>query len=587
MTTSIASASTSNTLDSTFVSIINNVITQESQPLTKLTTKQSSIQMQKAIYTDVQTKLKALKTSSLALISTDPFFTLKPGRSVSLSSIYDTSLKTSSTATVATVTPTSKAGIGTYALSNVTLAKSQVLNSAQQTYGDQSLSWTGGFTMGGAAASSAAAVSTNTSVTGFTTGTVNKDQRELGSGPYYIETRQDPNGSADNPTWQFRLVDEDGQAVSIQNGDQNNFSNTWQSIPAADTNGNITKDTGRGLVINFGSPANFATTSMSTGAAKLTYAAAGAHIAVKATDSLADIATKINSATYADGNEVTASVVNKHLILTASRTGVNHQISYADDSGNSILTNLGFTEKQAAKDGQFSLNDMVVNRSRNTGLTDVIGGATLNLAPDAENKTANIIIAADDTAQKTAIQTVLSNFNDLQTYLAAKTGVTKATDGTYTRGALAGDSIFKSLRSDLFGMVMGDSANTGTLKNLSQIGITLDDSLSLTVSDSAALDKALLNDPTNVQTLLDTIMKKVNTKMGSFTGTSGFVEQEIKSADTTNTQLTDQIGKMNDKLTKRRATLTNQYAQMQNELFMLQYTQQTMSAIYGTTSTSG
>jgi flagellar hook-associated protein 2 len=592
MASTISSTASLNNLDPSFVSIINNVLTIESQPLTKLQTQRDSVNVQKGVYTDLKGMVDGLKNAVEPLMSTNAFYSLGTGRKVSLSGILDTALNTSSTATVATVTAGSTAAVGSYQLSGVKLAKAQVMVSAAQVYGDQSLGWQGGFTIGGLAARSAGSTNTNSTVIGFSTSDVVSGQEELGSGPYYAEIRKDPNSAT--TAWQFRLVDEDGNAISVQKSDKTSFSTNWQAIPAADTNGNVAFDTGRGITVNFGTDSSAYQIGSRpvdplqlNQAVKVDFKAAGAHIDVAKTDSLLDIANKINNAKYAVGNGVSATVVNNRMVLTASRTGVNHSIDYQDDAGKTLLADLGLQEKQVAKDGEFTLNNLLVTRSQNTGLTNVIAGATINLADDAENKSATISVVADASAQKSAIQTFMSKFNSLQTYLAAKTATTKQADGTYQRNALSGDTIFTSLRRNLFTLVSSDNVNNGTLKNLRQIGLGLDDNMNLTVTDSNALDKALLNDPLNAQKLIDKVMTGIDEKMKLFSGSNGIVDQQVKSADSQYQNINDRITTMTARLNKRKDSLTTQYAQLQAQLYMMQYTQQTMNQIYSTMSTTG
>jgi flagellar hook-associated protein 2 len=584
---SLSSVTANTTLDSSFVSLISNVMKVESAPLSTLTSQRDSATTQKAVYSDLKSTIDTLRTSTQALLSTNAFFDVKTGRKASLSGVYDPVLNASSTATVATVTASSSAAAGTYSLTNVTLARAQTLVSNQQAYGDQALGWEGSFVIGGLAdrtAGLASGADTST-VASVSTGPVASGQLELGSGPYKVEVRQDPSSST--TSWQFRLVDEDGQAVTIQNGSQSGFGNSWQAIPTG-TSGSVAYDTGRGLVLNFNSDTStYKAASASTGATQAVYAAQGASISVAKTDSLVNIANKINAAAFADGNGVSATVVDSRLVLTSARTGVNHAIASQDGAGSSIISSLGLTQKQEAKDGSFYLNNMLVQRSRSTGLTNVIAGATINLASDAENKTATINITADNSKSKTAINTFIQNFNSTTDYIAGKTAVNKQSDGTYKRNALSGQTVFTSLRNDLFNLVNKNVSNSGSLNNLRQIGISLDDNLHLTVTDSDKLDKALLNDPNNVQALLDKVMSGVDDKLGYFAGTKGYVSQEMTMADSQVQTMNNRIDTLTTRLNKRQDNLVTQYSQLQAQLYLMQYTQQALSSVYSYTSKSG
>ncbi len=574
-------------LSSTFTSLITNLMEIERQPLTRLTTRKDTVSIQKAVYTDLDGYLDNLQSSVKALKSTDPFFELTPGKKATLSNIFTTATGETTSGTVASLSTTSSAVPGTYTLTGVTLAKAQIVSSARQAYSDQALGLAGSFVIGGAASRSAAPLSgTGDTVTGFGAATIVAGQKELGSGPYTVETRKDPT---DANKWQFRLVDEDGQAVSIQLADKSGFSTGWQSIPATTLGNPVTFDTGRGLTLTFGDDASkYTAGNLGSGGAQASYTAQGATITVDAADSLNDIASMINSAGYADGNGISATVVDNRLILTSKKTGVNHGIQATDagTTGDQILNRLGvwngsaFVNKQQdPRDAVFTLSGFEVHRSQNTGLTNVISGATLDLASDAEGKTATINVAADYTQSKTAIKDFVSKFNVLQSYLGAKTAVTKQSDNTYKRGALAGETVFSGLRTDLYRLIGGNTANAGSFKNLSEIGVTLGDNLQLSLSDSGKLDSALQTNYDSVKKLLDAAMSAVDTQLGRFTGSGNYLDQAIKSTESDYDDLTDQITAMNARLDAREEQLTDQYAQYQTQMIMYQYTQSTLSTI--------
>ena len=58
-----------------------------------------------------------------------------------------------------------------------------------------------------------------------------------------------------------------------------------------------------------------------SGAASVAYTAKGTTLDIVSEDSLVDIASKINNASYPTGNEVLASIVDNQLILTAKYSG--------------------------------------------------------------------------------------------------------------------------------------------------------------------------------------------------------------------------------------------------------------------------
>ena len=225
--------------------------------------------------------------------------------------------------------------------------------------------------------------------------------------------------------------------------------------------------------------------SRGNGAASISYTAQGASLDIAATDTLSNIVDKINNANYAVGQGVRASIVDKQLILTSQQSGTAYSVIASGDVLKSlgVLNDLGGfkNQMQAAQNATFSVNDLPVERSSNTGLTDVISGVTLNLASDAQGKSATMLVSGDTTPQKNVLNDFLTKFNALTSYIGQKVSVTKNGDGTYTRGALSSDPAMSSFRNDLFRMAGGSVSNKGTYRNLGDIGITISDSMNAVI----------------------------------------------------------------------------------------------------------
>lgn len=671
----MATATSINTLDSTYTSLINYQIQLESKPLTALTTQQSTLKLQRAVYNDLKTKLEALRTATKALNSTNAFYALKSGRTISVSNI-------ATGTTVVSASTSGSAIASSYDISNISLALTDRVRSDEQEYSDQALGQEGTIYLGGAAARTA--VKKFQGVNNFGTGAVavgnekltdgtyfvetrkesdvwqfrlvnssgaaqtidgsgtdgwqaiaagNKDtgrgltidfgsdpskyvaadksnslaasvvfssvddaksiksslntvsnfgqeatiaegQLELGKGTYYVETRNDPSSG-----WQFRLVDSEGNAAKIRSGSSTStYTKDWQSIPTTGS----TYSTGRGLTIDFGTDASkFAAKSKLSGALSVDYQAKGAAIEVKTGMSLNDIATAISSANYASGNEVIATVVNKQLVLSSKMTGINHKIQASGDvlKNLGVLTDSGFKNvMQSAKDATFQVNGLAITRSQNTALSDVISGVTLNLASDAEGKSATITVASDNTTSKNAISSFITNFNTVQTYLSSKLSLTKQTDGTYLRGSLSGDQSIMSLRNSLFSMFGSYDAAGGVYKSFKDIGIEVNSSLTAVITDSSKLEKALKENFSEVQKLVDRVSANIENKLAKYTGTASYVDQKIKATDTLSTNVASQIKTWNARIEQRKATLTNLYTDVQAQLTSLSYTSNTNTA---------
>lgn len=544
-----------NQLDPYFQGLIANIMAVERQPLERLQASRDDLDVRRGVYVDANNTLKQLQTSVKALSVSLTSSALTPGRATSVSNAP-------SGATVLSASASSTAVVGTYDVVVSKLAKAQRRVSAVQSSVDLALGKSGEFWLGGTGTASAS-VTGNSTVSGVGAAAVASGQKELGAGAYTVETR-DVNG-----TLQFRLKNSDGNVVTIANAN-GTLTNDWQSLTAG------TLDTKRGLTLTLTGAAADATTTVN-------YTAAGTKVDVAATDTLQTIATNINAATQSEGREIAASLVGKQLVLSAANTGTNHTLIYTDGlSGGG----LGFTgvDLQAAQDAEFTVNGLSFVRSINTGLTDVISGVALNLAADAEGKSATLNVTADLTAGRQALTDFIAKFNEAQTYLKEKTNVVVTRSGetvTYSRGALSTDTVFSELRSQMFMLFTGNTSNTGLYQSLREIGLTIDDNLQATLSDSAKLDTALSANLSHTQTLLDAVMTSFNDKLSQFTGSStGYIDATINHIDARLSETSTSISDWNSRLDAREEFYYRQYGELQAQLIQLTYLKQTITTGY-------
>jgi flagellar capping protein FliD len=410
-----------------------------------------------------------------------------------------------------------------------------------------------------------------------------------------------------------------GEAVSIRSGtDTTTHTTVWQNITAG------TYDTGRGLKITFADPATYDDSDQGV-AGEVTYTAQGTKITVTSTMTLADIASQINSAKYADGNEVLASIVDRRLILTAKYTGREMLVSEtsATPDTNNVLRKLDllsgddsatgtfstFLDATVPQTAQFKVNGLTLERKSNTGLTSVIAGVTLNLTgvhTDWTTQSDKITVTENMDGANKAITDFLTKLNEMLIFLDENTGVTKIAENQYTRGGLADDTIFSDLRSQLFSLFSaqhsttyqranrpdggaGDLITLGAYKSLREIGIGLDDNLTPTVLDQDKLNTALTNNLDDVKKLFDAVMGSIDDLLGRFTGvwgdygssTTGYITTANTNIDNEIKQLNYDIKDENQSLSDKQASLVQQYAQLQSQLLSLQYMQQSWSSIDG------
>jgi len=576
---------TVNQLDSYFVNLINSLMTIERQPLTRLEEQRSKLNVTVGVYQDARSKLLELQSAVYALQSNNYTSALQESRVISITN-------RPSGLTVLSATASSTAVVGSYQITDVVLAKAHRVRSDAVAYIDQALGYstgTGYIVLGGAESRSAGLSTPLTdTVIGVSTAEIDSGKKELGRGTYTIQVRNDSTAG-----WQFRLVDSNGKAVSIRNGSsETDTTSDWQAIPT----GGGSFNAGRGLVIQFGDGSAY-----QEGSAEVNYISQGARITVSESDSLLDIVARINAATYAENDGVIASIIDKQLVLSAASTGSAYALNASNviDNGaggtSGVLHQLGLLASgstafkheaiQEASNATFKVNGLTVTRATNTGLSDVIAGVTLNLAADAQGNYATLNVERDLSSAKSAITTFIEKFNAVVSYLEQKTSVTSIDSTTFTRGALADDMAFSELRLRLLSMFMNAYSNASAYSRLSDLGLSLNDSLQAAITDQTKLEQALTNDLSGVQTFLNEVMQAFDVELGRFTGTRSATSYVNEAVSLLNSQMGDlnaEITRMNTYLSERELYLNDQYAQIQAQLINLTYMRQMWASIYGT-----
>jgi len=219
-------------------------------------------------------------------------------------------------------------------------------------------------------------------------------------------------------------------------------------------------------------------------------------------DSLQDLAQRINATVTG----VTASVET----VGGDGGGTEYRLTIVGDTGtpsftddNNVLAALGVLTKpvaheiQAAQDSQITLDGQTITRSTNS-LDDVLDGLHLQLQAAAPSTTVTVTVANDLDATVSAVQDLVSKYNDVINFIAQNEDFDADTG---TGGAFLGDWDVTRLESAL------RSAFTAPIEGLSsaytlasQVGISSDQSDHLSVNETE-LREALASDPQAVARL--------------------------------------------------------------------------------------
>jgi flagellar hook-associated protein 2 len=316
------------------------------------------------------------------------------------------------------------------------------------------------------------------------------------------------------------------------------------------------------------SAANFAAPTTTVGSGTLTIGVGGNTFNVAVTagvnDTVTGIRDAINNASTNTGVKASLLTVNNggtsatKLVLTSTKTGAASQISVsvADNDGNNTDAaglsqlhyaigdlNNRFTEVNPALDAKITVDGFEVTSATNQ-FVDVIDGVTITAVKDAEDPldppTGELKVSEDKTAIKTAIESFVKSYNDLNTAFNAFLTYNAASE---TGGGLSGDSsllaIQRKMKQILGEPVSGAATDFNTLAFL---GIATNKDGSLTIN-SAKLTSA-------IDTRFDDVAKlfsgtngaggKFDAYLGDVIGAGGLLQNRQDTLSTQLRKLADQ-----------------------------------------------
>lgn len=295
-------------------------------------------------------------------------------------------------------------------------------------------------------------------------------------------------------------------------------------------------------------------------------------INIEVGDSLKVISDKINEQSKDIG--VTASIVDKHLILTSTSLGVS-DISFDSQTDNELLKKLGLVGEDAkTKPGQKSImtiNDINVERSTNS-IDDVVEGLTFTLTNEHKDGESEVITVAEDRAKTTtAVKEFVEQYNSIMNFISTQMDVGDPTAEDNKTGALTGDGTVMRLQSGLRSImsrnIKGDFS--GKFKNLQDIGIEID-RYGVAMLDEAALNKALEADATNVakffysaeqdqEGISELLRNFIDTYISTSTTTPGVIKNKNETYDRMLKDINEQIETFNARIDRKRDRYIQQF----------------------------
>jgi len=282
--------------------------------------------------------------------------------------------------------------------------------------------------------------------------------------------------------------------------------------------------------------------------------------------------------------------------LTSKSTGLDNRIKNVSDSGAStalstIGLNLGvtrpvFDQSTNPDTAGFVYADVTANANqlnakiqfnglnfqRNTNaVSDMVTGVTFNLKSvmQVTDTTVTISVETDTVNIKSKIDSFLTKFNELYTFIDAKSERNFGEKGIFT-GDTHASSLMNFFTSSMSTQISGIA--DGNLSYLSQIGITFNSTTGLSISDSTLFENKLKDNIDQVEALFNSSSGIANTiydKVNPYLGAGGYLALSKTSLDDNVTYLETKITAMKKRIDKRAELMRKQYEGLQSQIVSL------------------
>lgn len=302
-------------------------------------------------------------------------------------------------------------------------------------------------------------------------------------------------------------------------------------------------------------------------------------ITINSSDTLNEISTKINEA----GAGVNASIVDNHLIIESSETGVDNELVAGDNitDSNGVLESLGIfdtngniaDELQPAQNARIDINGIENIESSTNSFEDAVDGVNFEISAEAEtNTTATISVAKNTQKAVDAVQSFVDQYNSAMDFLDSKTDYNSDTEEA---AILQGDSTAMRLQMRLRSLVTDQVKESGEYKTLSSVGIEVDRDGVMEL-DSEKLTDAINNSAEEVKSLFN-----ANTEENGFDGmavrvdsyldqlmqsNTGIIPRRIDFFDTRIENLNEDIADVEDRVQSTRERYEQEFAAMEEAI---------------------
>ncbi|GGQ26220.1 flagellar filament capping protein FliD [Shewanella litoralis] len=285
------------------------------------------------------------------------------------------------------------------------------------------------------------------------------------------------------------------------------------------------------------------TSTIGTGSLSIAVGSNSFNIDVEATDTLTEIMNKINSSD--DNDDVTATIINgelgPQLVLGSKTTGLDSTISVTatDTDGNTgLVDTFTMTEVTPAQNAIVYIDGVKVVSQENT-IEEGITGVTLTLTAADIDKATTLTVSKDTAKTKTAIEGFVTAYNSVMTTIKDLSSYDADTEQA---GILQGDSLPRSIQSQMRNMLSSQYSTSDGNKMLANLGITTTTAGLLEV-DSTKLTAAIASDTGAIAEMFSTedtgLASRMSSLMDGYVKSGGVMDSRDSSLDDQLSRLTD------------------------------------------------
>ena len=258
---------------------------------------------------------------------------------------------------------------------------------------------------------------------------------------------------------------------------------------------------------------------------------------------------------------VIASIVNtgstNKLVISSRTTGtdagftINNSLTYDDGD---VVAFAGNT--QNAQNAALTVNGLAITSATNT-IPSAVNGVSFTMT---KTGSASIDVNASYDDLKSTLTTLVANYNKLRDFYTKQS--TPDSDGN--RGPMANDSVMRQALRDVRDALVGANSNGGRYHYLSEIGIELTTTGTMTLNQSK-LNSAIAEYPSDLAKLFqgstgDGVFDTLKTKLDKLDATAGLVKVTRSSMDLTLKRFQNRIDDQQLRLQIRRQELQKMYA---------------------------